>query len=344
MSRVTAEIDLNRLKANLPLPAAKIMGIVKADGYGHGAVEVAKTLEEAGVKFLGVASVDEGAALRSSGIQAAILVLTEPENSEIEQLLHHNLSTVVYSAEFINQLAEMAAKTQRRCQTHLKVDTGMGRVGCNPAETLTLAKLISEQPTLEQTGLLTHLSCATEPEHPLTKQQLKLFKNLIEQLEREQLLPPYVHLANNAAGVNYNLVRVGIALYKGVLTLKARVNLVKVVSADTPLSYGATFVTKQESKIATVTAGYADGVNRLLSNRGEVLIRGERYPIVGRVCMDMFMVDVTGSEVAKEDEVVIIGRQGSEQISAKDVAQQIGTIDYEVLCGITQRVERIYQR
>lgn len=351
MKRTWAEIDLQQLITNLNKvksvlrPVTKVMGVVKADAYGHGICQVADTLIKNGVDFLGVATVAEALDLRRKFKKIPILILSEPDSQEAGLIAKHNLIQTVYTIDFVEKLAK---SSRHRCSVHIKIDTGMSRIGLRPEVAADFVKKIKKHKNIVMEGLFTHLSCADDPRNPMNKKQITVFEKVVADLR--PLLPElrYVHAANSAAVFNFpethfDLVRVGISLYKNVLSFRSRVAYLKTVSAGTPVSYGSRFVTERETKIATVSAGYADGFNRLLSNKGKVLINGNIFPIIGTICMDMFMVDVTGSSVKIGDEVVLIGQSGKQRISAQEVAEQLQTIDYEVLCNVSKRVPRIYK-
>mgnify|MGYP001952104237 CR=1 FL=1 len=365
------EIDLDAIAHNvrklqqLAAPA-QVMAVVKADGYGHGAVMVARAALAHGARRLAVAVVEEGVHLRQSAIACPILVLgwTPPEQYGLA--LRYDLELTVSSEDEARALAEAARREGRRVRVHLKIDTGMGRLGLRWDEPRLgeIAARIAALSYVEVAGVYTHLATADEPEAELTGRQLAAFARALEALERHGVRPPLRHMANSAAllrlpAARYDLVRPGIALYgleafpgavaafdlRPALSWKTRVALVKEVPPGTPISYGATFVTRRRSRIATLPVGYADGLRRALSNRGQVLVHGRRAPIVGRVCMDQVMIDVTDAgDVAVGDEVVLIGSQGDERITADEMAGWMDTIGYEVVTGIGRRVPRIYLR
>ncbi|MFC1517283.1 alanine racemase [Candidatus Margulisiibacteriota bacterium] len=362
MKRTFAEVNLNQLAENvrrvrtLISPSTKIMGVVKADAYGHGAREVAELLISQGVEYLGVAWVTEALELRAAGIKAPILILSEPVSNIVDDIIDLDVSQTIYSLPFARSLSAAAEAKGKKVKIHIKVDTGMGRIGVHPEEAVQLIASLYTLPGLELEGVFTHFAKADEKlegvkeKDDFTLQQLHKFNKMITDLEKEGIkVPPIKHAANSAAIQNYpqtqmDMVRAGIMLYDKVLTFKSHVAYLKDVKTGTPLSYGATFITEHDSKIVTISAGYADGLSRLLSNKGQVLINGVRYPMVGRVCMDMFLVDATGSEGIKVgDEVVMIGKQGNEEIAMSEINRLTNTIAYEVMCGIGKRVPRIYK-
>jgi alanine racemase len=358
-----AVIDLDAIRHNvraLRPPQAEIMAVVKAEGYGHGAVPVARAAADAGATWLGVALVEEGMELRRAGLSLPVMVLTEfPPGSEREAL-EANLTPVVYTDQGLAALAATAREMGRPVGVHVKLDTGMHRVGLPPDRALDFVRGLSAA-GLEFEGLWTHFAIAEEPSHPFVARQLDTFLRTSERLAAEGLTPRYRHIANSAAVMalprsHLDLVRLGVSLYglapgpaiegggdlRPALSLRTEVAMVKRVASGEAVSYGLRYRLASESTIATVPAGYADGYSRLLSERGHVLIRGRRYRVAGTVCMDQFMVDCGDDPVEPGDEVVLIGRQGNEAISADDVAEWMGTINYEVVCGISRRVPREY--
>jgi alanine racemase len=364
-----AEIDLGALAYNyhqlrrLAPASVKFLAVVKADAYGHGAVPVSKKLEELSADFLGVATVREGAELRGGGIQIPILVLSGIYEEEVEETLDFQLTPVVYRWEIAEALSTSARRRGIRIPVHIKVDTGMGRIGVLAEEAPAFVSRVRKLENLDIEGIATHLSTADEGNSAFAAEQLERFSRTIEELRRLDIDPPLCHIANSAALVNipaahFTLVRPGIMLYgaypssilkakvslRQVMSWKSRIADLKKVPAGYSISYGRTFVTQRPSLIAAIPVGYADGYNRLLSNRGEVLIKGKRAPVVGRVCMDWTVVDVTaitGVEVG--DEVVLMGGQLGQEITPEEIGAWVGTIPYEVLCSVGKRVQRIYK-
>jgi alanine racemase len=337
-----------------------LLAVVKADGYGHGAVPVAEAALDAGASWLGVALVEEGCALRDAGIDARILVLSEPIPAAAPAVVARDLTPVVYTANGIEALAKAVADAGAApLPVHLKVDTGMHRVGCSPGDVTALVQAVASRPELELEGICTHLAVADDTDNPFTASQLQAFDRILGALDAR---PPLVHAANSAGllahpAAKYDLVRVGIALYgiapapalrdrvplRPVLSLKARVSHVKRLDAGERVSYGLRYDMPRSGLLATVPAGYADGVPRNLGvEGGHVLIRGTRYPIAGTVTMDQLMVDVGDAPVEVGDEVVMLGRQGAEEITADEWAERLGTIAYEIATGIGPRVPRSY--
>lgn len=360
-------IDLQAIAHNTKqlrglIPKAAMMAVVKADAYGHGAVPVARTVLAAGAEWLAVARVEEGLELREAGITAPILILGYVAPAQAPLLVAHNLRPAIWDLRLGEALSKAAVAAQRPAPVHLKVDTGMGRVGVQPAEALEMARALAALPGIEVEGVFTHLAVADEPENPFTRVQLNAFHQVVMQLRAAGIPVPVAHACNSAGlmlhpDAHYAMVRAGIALYgmppnpavswpvdlRPALTWRTEVAMVKDLPPGSPISYGSTYYTRGVERIATLPVGYADGYSRLLSNKGEVLIHGRRCPVVGRVCMDQIMVRVPSDVVvAPGDEVVLIGEQGSERITATDVANWIGTINYEVVCDIGKRVPRCY--
>jgi alanine racemase len=343
-----------------------VWAVVKADGYGHGAVTVARAALAAGADGLCVALVQEGAALRDAGIDAPILVLSEQPVEQAADLVRLGLTPTVYSGRFAEALAR-ALPAGARLGVHVKVDTGMQRVGIAPADTLALVDDIAERtPAIRVDGIYTHLAVADEPAHPATEQQLAAFDDLLDALSASGRLPSVIHVANSAGALAHpparrSLVRAGIAIYgispgpdiddlaaalRPAMSLRARVSHVKTVRAGSHVSYGWRHRFAADTTVATVPIGYADGVARRLGTLpdrpgADVLIGGRRCPIVGVVTMDQLVVDVGDADVAIGDEVVLIGEQGTHRIRAEDWAARLGTIGYEVVCAVSPRVPRI---
>ncbi len=376
-SRAWLEIDLDAIKHNtqrirrLTSKQAEIIGVVKADGYGHGAVEVSKCILENGVTRLAVSQLDEAIQLRQHGITAPILLLSDLEPERTETMLAYDVAQIVFTREFAETISEKAVRTGKIAKIHIKLDTGMGRVGFRAEDSTTVEEIlaIGKLPGLCIEGIFTHFAVSDEggeAEIAYTEKQFALFEQVCAALESRGLKIPFRHVANSAAILRYpemhlDGVRAGIILYgfhpsdvtreigdlRPAMTFKARLTSVKKVPAGTSLSYGCTYTTKRESVIATVPVGYADGYFRALSNKARVLIGGQSAPICGRVCMDQFMVDVTdivagGTSVSVGDEVVLMGRQGDLEISAEELAELCDTINYEVICSPGKRVPKRY--
>lgn len=363
-----AIIDMKALAANFGEAARraggrKLLAVVKADAYGHGAVPVSKLLLEQGADMLGVALVEEGRELRAAGIVAPILVMGALFPEQAEAVVSLRLTPVVYSLPVVHALSRAAIKAGRSIPVHVKVDTGMGRIGISPETGVPFIREATSLEGIEVQGLMTHFADADLGNKQFSSEQMDRFESLLAALQQSGIGIPLRHAANSAAILDYGralftMVRPGIMLYgynplaafgdrgtclKPALSLATRIAFLKKVPAGVPVSYGRTFVTRRPGLIATIPIGYADGYSRALSNRGEALVRGVRVPVVGRVCMDMCMLDVTDVPgVSERDDVVLIGTQGTEVITADDIAALAGTIPYEVLCGISRRVPRVY--
>jgi alanine racemase len=367
---VWAEIDLRAIAHNLQAmkqvtsPATEIMAVVKANAYGHGILEVSRVALTNGAKWLGVAILDEALLLRQHEIKAPILVLGYTGIEQAETVVRAGVTQAVYTFSQAKALSAAAVKLGLLAVIHLKIDTGMGRLGFLPsAATLATIEKIADLPGLVIGGIFTHFAAADAPDKTYTREQFRQFQALIQELEWKGIKPPLKHAANSAAFLDLpethlDLVRLGIVLYglypspevrqdllclQPAMTVKARVSFVKELPAGWNVSYGRTYTTAGPTAIATIPMGYADGYSRLFSNRGEVLIRGIRVPVVGRVCMDQFMVDVSAQfPVVLGDEVVIFGRQNGSVLTVEELAAKIGTINYELICMISERVPRIY--
>jgi alanine racemase len=365
---VWAEVDLEAVRANvrslgaLVAPAA-LCAVVKADGYGHGAVEVGRAAVEAGAGCLAVALVEEGVQLREAGIDAPVLVLSEPVPDAAETVVAHRLTPVVYTATGIDALAKaVLTHGSDSLDVHLKVDTGMHRVGCDPVDAVELAAHVVSRPELRLAGVCTHFAVADEPGNGYTDAQQRTFERVLEKIRAHDLPTGIVHACNTAGalavpGARYDMVRSGIGIYGlapspalagavdlvPAMAVKARVSYVQSLPAGARLSYGLRYETSKPTRVATVPIGYADGVPRELSHHGGgVLIRGRRHPIAGTVTMDQLMVDVGDQVVDVGDEVVLIGSQGGVRITADEWAERMHTIAYTVVCGVSPRVPRRY--
>jgi alanine racemase len=351
--------NLGAIRAHVRVP---VMAIVKANAYGHGLVPVARHLQAQGVEHLGVAFVEEGVALRRAGITVPILVLGGIFGRQVAQFIAHGLEITVSSLDKLRQVEAAAGALGRKAAIHLKIDTGMERIGvhsetCGP---LIEAALGSRWCAIR--GIYSHLACADDPASAMTTVQVERFAAACAHFDRLGAPMPLRHLANSGGVLHFpgtwlDLVRPGILLYgvlpdpaarpgvpvRPALALESQVVYFKVVRAGRSVSYGATWTPGRDTRVVTVPAGYGDGYPRALSSRGTVLIRGERHPIVGRICMDQFMVDLGPAGTAyNEDPVVLIGRQGAETIRVEDVAQAAGTIPYEILTGLNERIPREY--
>jgi len=363
--RVWAEIDLDAVADNVRLlksqaNGAALLAVVKANAYGHGAVAVARAALAAGADRLGVICVDEGEQLRRAGITAPILVMGHTPAEEARRLVDLSLTPSVVSREVALALARVASERGIEVAVHLKVDTGLNRYGLPPSEAADLGRWLRDLAGVQVEGLFTHFASADEGDKSHTLEQHRLFLSVAEQLD----WVPIRHVSNTATlldmpDMSLEMVRPGLGIYgcypssqvnrslpvRPALSLKSRVARLTSLAPGESVSYGRIWRASRPSLIGLVLCGYADGLPRALSNRGSALVRGQRAPIVGRVCMDMCMVDLSDiPDVAVDDEVVIIGRQGEEEISADEVAELCGTISYEILCGISARVSRLYLR
>lgn len=363
-TRIRVRLDAigNNLAAIRDHVRVPVMGVVKANAYGHGLVPVARYLQAQGVDQLGVAFVEEGIALRKAGITVPILVMGGIFGPQIAQFLAHDLGITVSSIDKLRQVEAAAQAAERRAVVHLKIDTGMERIGVHAESSAAFiaAAVASRWCTIK--GIYSHLACADDPDSPMTALQLQRFLHACEHFTRLGAPMPLRHLANSGGVLHFpethlDMVRPGIALYgvapdpasrppfplQPALSLVSKVVYFKVVRAGQPVSYGATWAPAHDTRIVTVPVGYGDGYPRALSSRGAVLIRGQRVPLVGRVCMDQFMADLGVDGTAyNEDEVVLIGEQGGASIGAEDVAQAADTIAYEILVGLNERIPREY--
>ena len=351
--------NMRRIRSIVP-QEAKVMAVVKADGYGHGAAETALAALEGGAEYLAVASVAEGSMLRRSGITAPVLVLGAVTAADVEEGTESGLIQTVCSPEMVQLCEDAAVRVGKETEVHIKIDTGMGRIGVrNEAELMRTAGAVAGAAHVKLTGAFTHFADADGGEDGMayTDAQFRKFRRLTD------LLPDGIlrHCANSAAihrrpGYAMDMVRAGISLYgyppvpennpglQMCMRWTAKISYIKELPEGEYISYGRTFRTQGPCRIATVTCGYADGYHRAAGPEAEVLIRGKRAKILGRVCMDQMMADVTGiPDAGPEDEVVLIGRDGKEQITAEDVARWAGTISYEVLLSAGNRVERVFE-
>lgn len=380
-SLIKAEIDLKAIAHNIQElrritdPNAKLMAVVKADGYGHGAIEVAQCALQNGAEILGVARIEEGIQIRKAGIQAPILIFGYTLPQLAAMLLEYNLIQSVHTYLAARNLSSAIASLGKKIKIHLKVDTGMGRLGLLPnnfqsknsiginADVVEETLAIADLEGLELEGIFTHFATADSADKSFAENQLNLFMNYLNRLRKAGLEPSVKHAANSAALIDMphshlDMVRPGIAIYglnpsdevinkqvslKPAMTLKARIIQLKKVPAGFTVSYGMTYKTPKPTTVATVSVGYADGLNRLLSSRGQMLVHGQRAPIIGRVCMDLTMLDVGHINRAQiGDEVVIFGQQRNGTLSVDEMATLLDTINYEIVTSITARVPRIY--
>ncbi len=358
-----AEVKLDNIKHNIhalteDLPKeVKIMAVIKADGYGHGSYEVAKAAIEAKASYLAVALVEEGIELRKKGIKdIPILVLGYTPSHSLEEIQKFSLTPTIYNLDLAKEINE---KCNKKMKVHIKVDTGMGRLGIQTENVNTFLLELEKMDNIEVEGIFTHYATADEKTNPFAKEQFKKFKEVLSNLPYDI---PIKHIANSAGVMEnltdegFNMVRLGIAMYglypseeqigshiklKPALELKTSIAHLKKVAANTPISYGMTYKTRGESEIATLPIGYADGYFRGFSNKGYMLVNGKKAPVVGRVCMDYTMIDVTGLGAKLGDEVIVYSLEGENKVD--NMAKLVGTINYELVCAISKRVPRIYQ-
>ena len=372
---VWVEVDLKAIAHNIrelrriTNPKARIMAVVKANAYGHGMIEVARQSLENGAEALGVANIEEGIQLRKAGIDAPVLIFGYTSPVHAKKLIEFDITQTVYSYETSRALSEALAAYGKKIKVHIKVDTGMGRLGLLRGiknNSLSEAESISRLPMLELEGIYTHFAAADKSDRSYAGKQFEIFIDFLNQLRIAGLEIPVTHAANSAAIINVpethlDMVRAGISIYglytseevdrsiiklKPAMELKTKIIHLKKVPAGFKISYGTTYETDKPTTIATVSIGYADGLNRLLSSKGRMLVcGGQSAPIVGRVCMDMTMLDVGEiPEIVMEQEAVVFGKQGNASISVDEIASTINTINYEVISTIMERVPRIYLR
>jgi alanine racemase len=364
-TRIVVDLDalahnLRSIRAHAGVP---VMGIVKANAYGHGLVPVALHLQAQGIEQLGVAFLEEGIALRQAGITIPILVLGGIFGPQVALFITHDLEITVSSLDKLRQVETAAQALGRKAVIHLKIDTGMERIGVHSYSAAPFIEAAVASRWCVLKGIYSHLACADDPRSPMTALQLERFLEACAHITRIGAPMPLRHLANSGGVLHFpetrlDMVRPGILLYgvlpdpasqhavdvQPVLSLVSQVVYFKVVKAGNPVSYGATWTPVEDTRVVTIPIGYGDGYPRALSSRGEVLIRGRRYPIVGRICMDQFMVDIGHDSAWNEDEVVLIGRQDETTITVESVAQAAGTIPYEILTGLNQRIPRVYRQ
>jgi alanine racemase len=361
-----AEVDAAAIEHNVAVVRAAAGGtpvwaVVKADGYGHGALLAAEAALRGGADGLCVALVQEGVQLREAGVSAPVLVFGEQPPAELDAAVRHDLVSTVYSLGQVAELDGVARAAGMVHRVHLKIDSGMHRVGCYPTDAVAIAEAVVAAPGLRLEGVYSHLAVADEPAHPFTTQQVAVFDRVLAELAAAGVRPEVVHLANSAGALAHplarrSLVRAGIALYgispgpgvdplavalRPALSLHARVSMVRRVRAGEGISYGLRHTFATDTTVAVLPIGYADGVPRgLFAVGAEALLGGRRRPIVGVVTMDQLMVDMGVDDVAVGDHAVLIGRQGDDEITAAEWADRLGTIGYEIVCGISRRIER----
>jgi len=363
-----AEIDLQALLHNFFLakkfsgPERKVLAAVKSDAYGHGAVPAARILERHGADFLGVALTEEGIELRTAGIGLPILLLGGFYPGQEGALLDHGLTPVIFDLEAARRLNETARLRDIRHPCHLKIDSGMGRVGFREEELDAVLAGLRDFSSLEMQGVLSHFALSDYPGHPSIANQMECFRRSLGRIRAAGFRPALCHISNSAAVLSLqlpecNMVRPGIMLYgsppsahfekdfdlRPVMSLRTAISQLKKVPEGTGVSYGHRFVTSRPSLVAAIPVGYGDGYSRRLSNIGEVLIRGRRAPVAGTICMDWTLIDVTHiPDVRVGDAVTLLGEENGERISAEEWAEKVGTISYEIYCGIGKRVPRVY--
>ena len=370
--RVHAVIDLDAICHNIKEvkrvigPGVKVMPVIKADGYGHGAVPIAKALNEIGVDAFAVAIIEEGITLRNNGITQPIVILGYTSEYQYSSLIQYEIQPTVFCYEMAESLSRIASALGKDAKIHIKLDTGMNRIGFKPTrESFEIVKRIAGLPHIIIEGIFTHFACADEADKTSAKKQKEEYDKFVGWLEEEGIQIPVKHVSNSAAiidmdGWRMDMVRSGIITYglypseevskevldlKPAMSLKTHIVYIKEVGPGEGVSYNHTFVTKRNTKIATIPVGYADGYPRALSSKGKVLIRGLYAPIIGRICMDQFMVDVTGIDgVETRAEVTLVGQDGDQRISVEEVASEAGSFNYEFVCGISKRVPRVYMQ
>lgn len=360
------EIDLNVIKQNIlaikeRVEQKKILLAVKADGYGHGAVKVSRMAEENKLcDILGVSSPQEGIELREAGIKLPILILglILPERDVINIILDYDLEQTVADLHLSREISLAAKERKKHAFLHLKIDTGMGRIGCSPGEAVEIGKAIYALDNVQLKGIFSHFPVSDDPDSDFTRKQIENFTSIITEFERIGINIPFKHMANSAGILNYkesifNMVRPGLIAYGyrpskncdsnikliPSMSFKSYIIFCKRVKKDTAISYGLTYKTRSDTNIATIPVGYGDGYSRFLSNKGKVIINNKLYPIAGRVCMDQILIDLGNDEYSLGEEVILFG---DNIITAETVAELIGTIPYEVTCAISKRVRRVY--
>lgn len=366
------EISLDAICHNVAafrraLPAGiRLMAVIKANAYGHGAVEIAREAERCGIDYLGVAFLDEALQLREAGIRAPLFVLGYTPPRGLDLAAEHDIAIGLYDDRVLAAIAEGASRRAKPLKVHIKIDTGMGRIGLADAEeAIRFINRAMETPGLTVEGLYTHYAKADETDKSYTEAQYRKFADIVDRFRRRGISFPYLHAGNSATGIDtpgwtYNMLRLGISLYglypspevnrervslRPAMAYKTKIIHLKELPPAHGVSYGAVYQTSGTERIATLPVGYADGYSRLLTGKAEVLIRGRRAPVVGRICMDQCMVNVTHiPDVEVGDEAVLFGRQHDAEIRADDVAGWLGTINYEVTCMVDHRVPRIYVR
>ena len=367
MRSTFAEIDLAAIAHNIQaikkrVHPAQVMAVVKAEAYGHGAIPVSKVALESGATYLGVALVEEGIELRNQGFLEPILVFSGAYEDQLIDFFKYDLEVTVYTEEIANSLSELAKRFQKPIRVHIKVDTGMGRVGVGWNKAIDFIEYLGNLYGIEAKGLYTHFATSDEKDKSYASLQFDRFKKIIDVLAQKNIHIPLKHASNSGAILDMpdtylDMVRPGVMMYgyypsnettesvtiKPAMTLKSRVIFIKQVPKNFSVSYGRKFVTSKPTRIATIPLGYADGYNRLLTNKTQVTIRGKKFPLVGRVCMDLVMVDIgMENNIQIGDEVILFGRQQENAFTVNEICQLLDTIPYEVTCWISKRVPRVY--
>jgi alanine racemase len=360
-------IDLGAIRDNflairaLAGSKSRVLAVVKSNAYGHGMVPVARTLESAGVDYLGVFELEEGLELREAGINVPLLIMMGITPEEVVPTINNRLTPALFEEHIAEMLSEKSLEQGSVTPVHIKVDTGMARLGVSSAEIDSFLRSLLPLKGLRLEGIFSHLAMADQPQHPFTAQQIRSFLRVVEECRRLGVCTDAVHLTNSGAlleqrALDLLMVRPGILLYgsppadalqapsfRPAMTFRSKVIQVREVPPGTPISYGGTYKTASMATIATIPVGYDDGYSRLLSNQGVALIHGRRVPVVGRVCMNLTMLDVTAlGGVALGDEVILLGAQGKERITAEELAEKGGTISYEVYCSLGNNNRRVY--
>ena len=367
-SRVYAEINLDAMCSNVSqalerMKPAKLMAIIKTDAYGHGAVRSAKALDEIGVYAFGVATPGEALELRRAEIKNPILILGYVFEEYFDRMIENDIDLALFDLNTAKLLNSHAEKLGKKARVHIKADTGMGRIGFQPCdESAEIIKEIAALNNIEIDGMFTHFACADSKDKASVNRQIERFTNFVAKVKSEGVSLPIVHCYNSASIVDFDkplfdMVRCGIITYglepsdevsktniklQKVMSINSHVAYVKKVGAGFTVSYGSTYVTDKETEIATIPVGYGDGYPRTISNKGMVLIGGHFAKIIGRVCMDQFMVDVTGLGVSRGDEVILMGSDGENSITAEEIGDLSGRFNYELVCDINKRVPRVY--
>lgn len=367
--RVQADINLDAICNNIENIRAilkkgtKIMAVIKADGYGHGAIPIAKVLYDK-VDFFGIAIIQEAIELINSGIDKPILNLGYMPKEYYYLMIKNNIRTAVFTIDMARQISNEAVKQNKIAYIHIKIDTGMGRIGFLPNnESINIIKQILKLPNIFVEGIFTHFACADMMDKTSVNKQIQKYTSFIEKLENENIKIPLKHVANSASiidlpEVNFDMVRSGITTYglypsdevnkeklllQPAMEIKTRVAYLKDVEKGTTIGYGSTFIAPSKMKIATIPIGYADGYSRSLSSKGRVLINGKSAPVIGRICMDQFMVDVTHIENVKIDDIVtIVGKDKDEYITVEEISKLSGSFNYEFVCDVSKRIPRVY--